>query len=271
MFRASVHIDDLMGILDLKKIMDVEAAKAAKNLTAMGHAKAVELAARQLHARRQMFVEGLEMKQVNEFTWFISLNAKATWIEDGMPPHSMLDALLRSAKARTSKDGTRYVVVPFRHGPGVGGGHGTPAQMSLTDTIKSEMKQRGIPYAKVERAPDGSPKMGLLHRFNILNAPLKTAEGPGQGRGAIGAVKQGPTGIPFLRGVGVYQRPGAGGKVQRDIMTFRIASEKHRNQGRWEHPGLRPVKILDQTAEWILQTWEREIAPLFVDRVLSLV
>jgi hypothetical protein len=266
LFGSKIDFGGLMGLLNMHNVTHQAMKDAARDLTAMTHAKTVELANSRLNTRRKMFIEALSMTQLNDSTWFIQLDAKARWIDDGMPPHSMLDDLLKSPKAKVSKDGHRYVVVPFHHGPGKGITV-TPAQGDLINTIRAEMKRNAIPFGKIERHNDGSAKLGKLHSFNILDAPKKTHEGVGQGKGPVGKVRQGPTGIPFLQGVNVYQRKQADGSVRRDIMTFRIASERHRGQGRWEHPGLEPKRIFEDVAEWAWQTWEREIAPQVMEKI----
>lgn len=264
-----------------------EAAQIAGNeLAPAVHAHIVEEANKKLHARRQAFIEGVSFKQEGPDTWLIVLDAKARWIDDGLEPHEMIDDLLsqRSGKAKgpkTSKDGSRYRVIPFFHGPGKGGTSQTPAEASLQATIKSELKKannqltgnRGIPYAKIENGADGKPATGLLHSFDITNAPSKTGNGPGQGWGPIGSVRQGATGIPFLQGVRIYQRQvkGADGKptVKRAIMTFRTVSSKMKGTGRWFHPGLPPAKIFDEAHAWGIRKWENEILPKVCDWVIA--
>jgi len=156
---------------------------------------------------------------------------------------------------------SRYIVVPFQHNKGAT--QQTAAQTTLTDTIKSEMKKRKIPYGKLEHGADGKPKTGLLHSFDIMKNPIKTAPGAGSGHGPIGAVKQGATGIPHLQGVRVYQTKikDAKGKesVKKSIMTFRVASSKMKGQGRWVHPGLEAKRFLDEAASWALKEFESRI------------
>jgi hypothetical protein len=264
MFFLNLDVKDLLNLgTELSAASKKALNDAGKRLTAMTRAHIVEQANKRLHSRREMYIDALTHFQVDENTWIISLDARARWIEDGMKPHSMLDDLLRSKKAKTAKDGSKYMVVPFQHNKGPT--QMTPAQKTLLATIKKELTTRKIPYGKTETNADGSAKTGLLHAFDIKTAPLKSANSPGQGKGPVGQVMQGPTGIPLLKGVRIFQRETEnkdGSKsVRRDIMTFRVASSKHKDQGRWEHPGLEGVKLMDEAYDWAKTTWEKDIIP----------
>jgi hypothetical protein len=251
---------------NFKCAADKAMSDATRDLAIQAHAHLIEQANSQLHSRRKEFVDALSFREENG-TWIIALESSALWIEEGIPPNTdMLDGLLASPKAKMSKEGSKYVVVPFEHKQGPKSQ--TPEQTSLTDAIKSELKSRKIPYGRLEMGADGRPKTGLLHSFDITNKPLKTADAPGQGHGGVGDVRQGPTGIPFLQNVRVYQNSttdnkGAS-KVQKSIVTFRVASSKHRGEQRWVHPGLKPVKLLDDAYEWALKELDGKIK----DRVL---
>ncbi len=267
-------------------------ADASRDLAAATHGKAVELANDLLHARRRSYIEALRLSQEGD-VWILSLAASARWIEDGMPPHNMLDALLSSPTAKPSKDGGHYVIIPFEHGPGKGPAEDTKEHQDLVDVLKREMKRgvldldsRGekaerkkIPWGQIERDPNGNPKLGRLHRFNIGDSPLKDREGAGQGRGPIGDVRQGPNmrqragggpgggGNPFLQGVAVYQNLDDKGKVQRSVVTFRIASSKQQGEAIWDHPGLQPVNIIDKAWDWAMTQVESEILPKLIEKV----
>lgn len=246
-----------------RSTVDTAMREAARDLATQTHAHIIEQVQEKLHSTREKYVNALGMSQVDNDTWVITLGKEAMWIEEGIPPNKdMLDGLLKSSKAKTAKDGSRYIVVPFDHKKGPT--QQTPAAKNLTDTLKQEMKRRKIPYGKLETNADGSPKTGLLHSFDIMKQPIKTAHGAGQGKGPIGAVKQGPTGIPFLQGVRVYQNkvkdPKSGKEsVKKSIMTFRIASSKHKGQGRWVHPGLEAKKFFDEAAKWAQKEFEDRI------------
>ncbi len=264
---------------------------ASRDLAAATHAKAVELANEKLHSRRRKYIEALSLRQDGD-VWVLALDASADWVESGLPPHNMLDNLLSSPKAKRGKDGSTYVVVPFEHGPGKGPAEDTKEHQDLVSTLKREMKKGvldldaedknkkvKIPWGNIERDDQGRPKLGRLHRFNISSSPLKDHDGPGQGRGPIGDVRQGPNmrqragggpgggGNPFLQGVAVYQNLDKGGDVKRSVMTFRIASSNQHGESIWDHPGLEAVGILDSAWQWAMDSVERDILPKLIETI----
>lgn len=249
---------DLSAVLDLNSSLrpklDQALKNAAQSLAMQSHAHLMEEVNSKLNSTRQRYSDALTFAPVNENTWIISLDRTMMWLEEGLPEHEMLDNLLKSPKAKLAKDGSKYLVVPFQHNKGAT--QQTSAARDLTTTIKQELKKRQIPYGSIERDDKGKAKTGLLHSFDIMKEPTKTKEGAGMGHGPMGQVRQGNTGIPFLQGVRVYQKNTNSG-VKRGIMTFRVASSKHRGSGKWVHPGIEPRKFFDETAEWALKTWER--------------
>lgn len=278
MFTVNFDLSGLEGLKDLEGAIKDAAEEATQELAAMAHAKAVELAHERLHSRRQKYVDALHLTQ-EDGVWVLSLDASAVWIEDGLPRHSMLDALLASPKAQRAADGSAYLVVPFEHS-GKGPASATPAQVDLVNKLKSEFKKRKIPWAKVERDDQGRPKVGRLHKFNVTDGPLKTHSGPGQGWGPVGDVRQGPNerqkagggpgggGTPFLAGVAVYQHADGNGGVKRSVMTFRVASSKHRDQNRWVYPGIEGASILPSVEQWAEEQVEK-MTPDLIEKVLA--
>lgn len=262
MIYLHFDVSDLLGLGDIKEKIQGSAQKELENLAKQTHAHIVEQVQKKLHSSREKYLDALSINEVDADTWLITLADKAMWIEEGIEPnHEMIDDLLKSPKAKTAKDGSKYMVVPFEHKKGPTSQ--TPAAKSLTDTIKAEFKNRNIPYGKLEHDAQGKPKTGLLHQFNINNLPLKTGNGVGQGHGPIGAVKQGMTGIPLLRGIRVYQKevktPEGKSKIVKSIMTFRVVSSKQKGSGSWVHPGLEPKHFFEEAVEWALKEWEDKI------------
>jgi hypothetical protein len=268
-FRLYVDIHPLTDFDQKFESVVKKALKdAARDLSAQSHAKIVEMVQQKLHSTREKYLDNLSYHQLDENTWVVELGKPALFIEDGLPPNfDMLPGLLKSKKAKTAKDGSKYVVVPFEHNKAKS--RQTPAQKSLTDTIKAELKKQGAPnITAIEKGADGKPLLGMVRSFNTMNNPIKTGEGVGQGKGPVGAVKQGITGIPFLQGVRVFQKEVArkdGSKgVKKSVMTFRVASSKHAGE-RWIHPGLEEKHFFEKVAEWSVREFERIIWPSILD------
>lgn len=266
---------DLSPLLSINNIADAAqkaAREACQALTVATHAHIVEAANDKLHTRRAKYIEALSYHQVDDDTWVVNLDSKAVWIEDGMPEHELIQDLLKSKSAKTAKDGSRYLSIPFEHGP-KGASKTTPAQATLLATIKKELSDRQVPYAKIERDAQGQAKLGKLHSFDITNAPIRTGAGPGQGKGPVGQVMQGPSGIPLLKGVQIYQTKvkGKGGedRIKRSIMTFRTVSSKDIGSGKWVHPGLEAKHFFEEAQEWAKNEWEKRIAPEIVAKLIA--
>lgn len=273
-FFVNFDLSALGGLMEADKAIRAEVENAGRQLIAMTRAHIVEQASQKLRSRRQLYVDSLTHFQADENTFIVNLDGKARWIEDGMPEHNMLDDLLSSPKAKTAADGSKYLVVPFQHN--VGPSVQTPAQANLLATIKTELRKASIPFGKIEKNAQGEPKLGLLHKLN-LPTPTRSGNGPGQGHGPVGDPIQGwsadgKSGIPILKGARIYQQKVKNDKgkesVQRTIMTFRVASSKHREDAdRWDHPGLEPTHFMDEGTEWAQQQWDQIIAPKLFEAV----
>lgn len=247
--KIQVDVEAIADTLNLVK-EEIEQAvnDSVQKLASATHARVIELAQEKLHTTRDKYLEALSFEEIVSGVYVVSLDLdKAGWIEEGKSSGSMLDDLLRDG-AKTSKDGNRYKAIPFEHSK-------APSQMNdkakkYLSNIKAELKRRGLPYKKLELGPDGSPRIGKLHQFNIKSTyPSAKAK------------------TPTLHGLAVYQhKDEKTGKVRRDIMTFRIASDKHKAEGLWFHPGIEPKKFLDQAAEWAVKTFENDILPNIVER-----
>lgn len=246
--------------------------KAAGDLASQLHAKVVGLAQEKLHARRERYLAALSFSNVSENTWLIELSADAIWIEEGLPENfQMLPKLLGGAKAKTSADGSKYVVVPFSQGPGprFPNSESGKSNDDLKMAVQNELKKRKIPFAKIERNINtGEPKLGKLHEIKFLHPlehPKKTHEGIGQGQGPIGEARQGHQGDRYLDRIRVYQRmvksKGGKARVQRGIMTFRTASSKQNASQQWVHPGSAPMKFFEEAMAWAEKEWETVMVP----------
>lgn len=225
-----------------------ELEASVEMLALSAHAKVSELAAERLHSRLHIWQEHFTIEnsfaKVDNNTYVITIPRELEWIEDGQDAHSMLPALLSSPKAKVAKDGSRYIVVPFKHNKG-------PTKQPLfaqqvTKELRSKLRKIGVPYSKMETDHQGRPRLGKLHSFNF------------------GGPKRPHWTSPVLDGVRIYQKMVKDKRgrdvVQRDIMTFRVASSKHFGL-KWEYPGIPGEKFLVQVQHWAEQEWETKIVP----------
>jgi hypothetical protein len=249
--KINLDISALADQLEqFKKELTEDIQKSVAGLAKAAHAHIVEDAQKGLHSYREKYLNDLSApEQLDDTTWCITLNEKSTWIEDGRPePFDMKPGLLKDGK--TSKDGTKYRVVPMNQGK-------TPGQMSsgnkgyeqnMVNLVKSELKKKGISYKKLELDPaTGSPRLGKLHSMNIESFT------PGKG-----STQQ-------LAGLSIYQTKQKDGSVKRSITTFRTVTEKGQ-EGKWIHPEVEAKEFFEKAAAWAEQEWESKWLPMILDK-----
>lgn len=229
--------------------------KAVGELAAMTNTKVKEMAQAELHSSRQDFIDSVGFEEVAPGVWVVSVSEDGLWVEEGIPAnHDMKEALLKNAK--TSKSGTRYKVIPFHYGKAPSTQN--LSTQSLVAHLKMELKQENnkrsksgqekIPFKKIERNSDGSPKVGKLHELDFKN-PNVMVGGTGKEN------------TPRLARLSIYQKVTATGNVRRDILTFRTVSSGPASAGKWLHPGFEAKKFLDRAFDWAVNEWEKTILP----------
>lgn len=265
MIYCNLDLSELEKLIALGEVSKKELNRAVSKLAAAAKDHAVGLASERLHSRRETFVKALDYFKAEEGVYVLNLDHEARWIDDGLPARNLTEIMLKSPKAKTAKDGSKFLSIPFQHNQKKS--NMTPAQQSLTATIKKELGKVGASLNGIETDKNGQAKMGLVRSMDINTKPLST---PAQliGRGPPGQVAQGITGIPILKGVSIYQKEitkkdGSKG-VGRFVMTFRTISSKHSETGQWDHPGLEPVHIFEDTFDWAVKTWKNEIVPAMI-------
>lgn len=250
MFTIDLDFSEIFELKDLKLKCELYAAEYSNALAKETYGKVMEWADQRLHSRKGTFMDNLYLNPTDKNSWSIVLGPKAAWIEDGQDAHSMIQAMLKSRKVKTGKQG-KYLIVPFEH---TRGGNFTPAQASLRQTVKSEMSRLKMDSAWSSR----SKKIGS---FNVGDRPTSTHSLP-IGKGPKGQAAQGVTGIPILHGVNVYQKHSIkSGVTKINAFTFRTISE-HSHPGSWQHPGNAPTNIMKDAAEWAEKQAETYLAKI---------
>lgn len=241
--KFDIDIDSIVSSFgEKKKSLEKDLKQSVGALATMTHSKTMELATSELGSLSKMYKDGLSFEQVDKNLWVVSLDEKLLWIEEGRKS-GFMEELLNGKSSKTNSMGERYAVIPFEHSK-------NPSEQSskakeLSEQIQSELKSKNIPYKKIEYNSDGSPKLGLIHRFNVDSPKLRESH------------KDSP-----LKGVAIYQRKNSEtGKVQRDVMTFRVITERHKEEGKWIHPGRQGDKLMDKAFEWAMREWDTKILP----------
>jgi hypothetical protein len=244
MSNLKIKIDTASIVAQFKELaleVEQDIHKGVANLAAITHAKVAEMASEQLKSSKKTFTDNLGFEEISPGIWVVSIDEDALWIEEGIEANKdMKPGLLKNA-TKTSKDGFKYRSIKFEHSK-------APSQMTgnaqmIVSQIKSNLKKEGISFKKIEKHPNGSPKVGKLHTFDWKGSV------PGKGN------------TPQLKGVSIYQTLTKSGNVRRDILTFRTVSGGPASAGKWIHPGVEAKKFLDQAAEWGIKIWEDQILP----------
>jgi hypothetical protein len=212
--------------------------------------------------------------------WVVEIDDSVKWIEEGRPPTSMAteDWLLKPGKVKHSKDGNTYRSIPFKITE-----NGKPASKYVKPVyptiVKHAMKAQGI-TSRIERHPDGTPKLGVLHKLNI-NVP----EGGWMAHPAVHSKPRSEEmamqiglkphgGIYHLEGAVVTQRlkvkrgkrhgthTDISFKPVKETVVFRTVSSKHRMEGRWMAPEVKPFGAIPAAYAYAQQQWEKIVRDL---------
>ena len=234
----------------LKADVQKDLYKSAENLANVTHAKVLELADSELgNSLKSMYRDNVEFNDSTVNLWIVRLKAPAMWIEEGRKS-GFMEELLNGKSGKKGKNG-RYAIIPFKHNKNPS--EQSPKAYDLAKEIQYELKKRGVNWQKIEETSDSTAenpryKQGLIHKFNFNNPRAIAQKDIHKG--------------PLTNGVAVYQtKDKETGKMRKDIMTFRVISEKHKNEGLWIHPGRPGSKLLDKAFDWAMDVWEREILP----------
>jgi hypothetical protein len=206
--------------------------------------------------------------QVSKNMWVVEIDESAKWVEEGRSPTSMAtdDWLLKPGKGlKTARDGSKFKIIPFSHDKGA---LTTPSGMR--EAIDASLKANGVSMRKIEKGPDGMPKIGIVNRLKDipqLNDPASDNiyQYRSKGRTADEAEALGlPNyeGAHYLSGGVVVQRPSKKGKVKKEVVTFRVVSSKHENEQRWLYPEVKPLHSIPAAYDYATKEWDKIVKSL---------
>ena len=230
-------------------VFRVELARIAS----AAHAEWVRLAQTRLKSSRDLYVNGLrqmdsflERSVGGESVYDITLiGTMPNNIEHGMAAFDMKGVRpgwLGGSKAKVSKDGKRYVVIPFRHS--------TSSQGRFSYTGKAKVDQLDRHLKKVVR-DYGLNRMVRAAGGNVVAGPVRRAP-------AHSSIH------PYLRNLTRVQKPVAGrtssgkGRGQSMLMTWRVMSENSAPSS-WIHPGIEAKNLLDEVKRFVDRQMENSV------------
>jgi hypothetical protein len=224
--------------------------------------------------------QNVRMDTISPNVHVITITGSAYWIEEGIPSNTDMKTsswLFKSKSTKTSKDGHRYLVIPFEHSkaPSTQIGY----EKGLTDRIKFELKAQNklrkaqglsqIPWASIETDKSGNPKEGLVHEFDFKGgkASSKWTSDPLERLRVYQAIEKDAQGKDKLTKSGKK-------KVSRSWMTFRTASDSTKinpetgvsPKEKFIHPGYTAKKFMDKSAEWCEQEFYNNILPTIFEK-----
>jgi len=256
-------------------------SKSVGDLAKATQRHVLELADSELSSNLKQVFRGKEGQQnihldtISPDVHVITLTGSAYWIEEGIPNNTDMKTdrwLFKSKNTKTSKSGSRYLVIPFEHSKA--SSTQTGYQKNLTDRVKFELNAQNkvrktnglgpIPWAGIEKDSSGKPKEGLLHEFDFKGgkASSKWSNDPLEKLRVYQAVEKDSEGKTKLT-------KGGKAKVSRSWMTFRTASDSTKvnpetgssPKEKFIHPGYTGKKFMDKSADWAEQQFYNNILP----------
>lgn len=195
---------------------------------------------RVIQGRSGAYARSIRMVQNNEFSYTIDATAPhASAIEEGSPARDMKRMLSSSLKARVAKDGSRYLIIPFRFGtPGT-----TTFSRVMPDHIHEVAKQlRPSRVTGIRRVPNAIGAHDRHTRDPVMVTRRNYAYGGKLPEGLAGKSKPHHKTDPFA-GMHRFDNPGGG---HSSFMTFRVMSEKSNGWIRPAVPGFWPARTVAQ-------------------------
>jgi hypothetical protein len=192
------------------------------------------IASRKLNSTRESYINAIQTKIVMESVLVIELD-KDAWlanaVEKGIAPYNMKETHLQSPKAKVSKEGFRYMIIPLGKDKSGGSASSSPKSQALREKIRAVLVKPQYGGKKMKQNMDGSvstteavisndPDIKGLHRVRQFQDSTQAASGQG-------------------------------GKTS--FVLFRVMSEKP-GTSTWDHPGIKATNAFRDLERFVAQT-----------------
>jgi hypothetical protein len=200
--------------------------------------------------------------QVADGYWVVEIDESVRWIEEGRPqPTFMGDWLLKPGApgVKTAKDGSKFRVIPMNQTKN------SQKDPILFHNIKYALQQNNIDMKKITRGSDNKPILGVVAKLGIKEKRTSYPEMHfSEPRNRQTANKLGlpeTHGHHYLDNAVVTQRK-VGGKVKKEVVTFRVISSKHKQEGRWFYPKVEALNSIPEAYKYANEEWGKIVNSL---------
>lgn len=291
MFRIKIDISEVAAKLrQTREVIENDVKEAVENLSVQTHAFIVNQANqifKEDNFKRQYYLglgefgqkakgestkndmidttaKNVRWIKIADGIWMVELDEQAEWLENGRQATFMGEDwwLLKPGKAKTAKDGSKYRVIPFKQMDGKKDAPGV--KPFFGQMIRNQAKRQKVSLTKIETNPDGTPKLGVIHKLNMTptgnqqDSPSLFSMPRTEEMAAASGLKP-HSGIYKLKGAAVIQRKDKKGKVKKETVVFRVISSKHKAEGRWMYPEVQGANLFPQAEKWAMQQWDKMV------------
>lgn len=205
------------------------------------------------------YLKSISLTPKGDLRWEVASNAPyAAAIEYGTAEYDLKQILSTSAKVRRTKDGRRYLIIPFRHGTGTGSGQGITFGANVLSTAEYTLARKVL-----RSAPSHVTGVGQRPSGNYPHRMVPQLQYHWGGRLTRQRLKQEgfeESRVKRLQGMVRFDKPAGGGHSH--YLTFRTMIEGSSGWVRPTQPGRFPLKAaVDQyrvAAEHIFQEAVRQ-------------
>lgn len=192
-----------------------------------------------LNATDVYWDQGTIVVEIDDDNWL------ANALETGVEGWDMKDTHLKSPKAKWSKEGFKYMVIPMEKHPSSRGG-GTKKSQMYHQAITEALKNPSYHPSTFKMDVDGT--IGTMERLSTTNPLLSGFYRVRRYEDQKGYNEAKPKSTQFI--------------------MFRTMSSKPSQANKWIHPGIRGIKMMDHLEQWSISEYHM-IAERFLEAYME--
>jgi hypothetical protein len=222
MFQIEITVDKTIGQFNLSK-EEIDELKKGILANLLDYCyNSIHESSNELGKTRGTYQDAIRFEKTGEYSEMIFLdpnNKLANMVEQGISGFDLKDGFFKSDKAKTGKNGQKYLTIPFHIG--------TPDSSPTNPAFSQIMPENLYKAAKKLKPGEQIDIKNLPKELQEINPRVKIVVSNGQ---LFAYERKSPTFAGLTRG---SEEKGYGG-----FMTFRRVSETASGPNSWIHPGI---------------------------------